>query len=227
MGRRSKSASGGGGRADGDSPQDRAPMRMRELQALWDADRDAAWRCIAHHARSRLPRGLQVSRSKDGEPDDWISEVLVRVCADDAAALRRARPDTEVAAWIAGVIKRVVAADRRTRAKHARVANGTHGAARARSPRGEYLQFPRSAWNALTPRQQQVLRHRVEGGLTLQSTASVLAITVSVVRKTQRAALRRLERNAAAPGEAISADRARAVRPTSRLGTGDTSSATE
>ncbi|MBL9085531.1 MAG: hypothetical protein JNM10_00165 [Planctomycetia bacterium] len=98
---------------------------------------------------------------------------------------------------------------------------------RARSPRGEYLQFPRSAWEALTARQRQVLQHRIAGGLTLESTASVLAITVSVVRKTQRAALRRLERNAAALREAISAQQARVVRPTSRLGTGDTSSATE
>lgn len=202
-------------------------MRMRDLQALWDANREAAWRCIALLARSRLPRGLQVSRSKDGEPDDWVSEVLLRVAADDAAALRRARPDTEAAAWIAGVVKRVVAADRRARAKHVRIANGTGSAARARSPRGEYLQFPRSSWTALTARQQQVLRHRVEGGLTLESTASVLRISVSVVRKTQRAALRQLQRIAWASREATAAQQARAVRPTSKVGTGDTSSATE
>ncbi len=202
-------------------------MRMRDLQALWDANREAAWRCIALLARSRLPRGLQVSRSKDGEPDDWVSEVLLRVAADDAAALRRARPDTEAAAWIAGVVKRVVAADRRARAKHVRIANGTGSAARARSPRGEYLQFPRSSWTALTARQQQVLRHRVEGGLTLESTASVLEISVSSVRKLQRAALHQLQRTAAASSETTSPGRGGADGPEPGPDTGDTSSATE
>lgn len=145
MGRRSRSASesgreyprrnagqeGNGGNGGNGAVSGVGPLRMRDLQALWRTNPEAAWRCIADHARSRLPRRSPRSRSKDGESDDWVSEVLLRVCADDAAAVRRARPDTEVAAWIAGVVKRVVAADGRARAKHARIANGTGSAARA------------------------------------------------------------------------------------------------
>ncbi len=215
MGRRSRSASEGGREGNGGNgaASGGGPLRMRDLQALWRTNPEAAWRCIADHARSRIPRRNLRSRSKNGEPDDWVSEVLLRVFADDAAALRRARPDTEVAAWIAGVVKRVVAADGRTRAKHDRIANGTGSAARARGPRGEYLQFPRSSWTALTARQQQVLRHRVEGGLTLGSTASVLEISVSSVRKLQRAALHQLHRNAAASSEAASPGRGGDVGP--------------
>lgn len=199
------------------SPErDGAPQlrSMRELQRAWAAGEATAWVCVAAWARRRIPRGWLGVDALLRTRDDWVSEVILRAMKDGGAAIRRARPETDIGAWVRGIVRHI-GMDARRRAGKRRC--GTEDAARARAAPSLVESTPSSpspatspGWARLTPRQRALLSARREDGLTYRQLAGVFGASVGCVRKQVRAALQVLERSRApALGDDVSTDPSR------------------
>jgi RNA polymerase sigma-70 factor (ECF subfamily) len=163
---------------------------MTETASTWPAD--AIDRLVDRYERPLLAYACRMLGGDWQGAQDAVQETFLRLCREDHAKI-----DSRVAAWLFSVCRSRVIDMQRT--NHARpidasqvsVADPGPDAAQVASDAEEQVQLNQLV-QRLSPRQQEVLRLRLQAGLSYREIAEVTGLTIGNVGFHLHEAIRKL-----------------------------------
>ena len=170
---------------------------MTDSQSLWPRDELSA--LVDRYERPLLAYASRMLNGDESEAQDAVQETFLRLCREDPNKIR-----SRVAAWLFSVCRSRVIDMLRTKKpmpvdQAVQAMPDTAPSAPDVASDAEEQSQLKAAVEDLTPKQQEVLRLRMQGGLSYREIAEVTGLTVTNVGFHLHAAVKSLHGRLATP----------------------------